>query len=161
GNISFLFNYGVDLGHFAEVAGAAGFGPSTMNVNITGSDQRQDVDTITLFANGEVNTRSTLNFNTNLGAGNNTFNTGFEANTFQVDDDGGAFIAGAHLGGAAHFNVQAGRGNDAISFKSIHQDHTIELSGLFDVNIVGGSGKDHIKVDLGGAGFTNDDPFEL
>jgi hypothetical protein len=64
-------------------------------------------------------------------------------------------------GGAAHFNIQAGSGNDAISFKSIHQDHTIELSGLFDINLLGGAGKDTMNVDFGGAGFTDDDPFEL
>jgi hypothetical protein len=132
-----------------------------LNVNINASDRRQDVDNITLFANGEVNTGSTLNFNTNLGAGNNSFNAVFDANTFQIDDDGGQFITGAHLGGAAHFNVQAGSGNDSISFKSIHQSHTIELSGLLDINILGGSGKDTIRTDFGGAGFTDDDPFEL
>src|SRR5205807_6686790 len=66
-----------------------------------------------------------------------------------------------HLGGAAHFNIQEGSGNDTVSFKSINQDHTIELSGLFDVNILGGSGKDTNRVDFGGAGFTDDDPFQL
>jgi hypothetical protein len=171
GNNNLLVNYGIDLGHLAPsdgTAAAAGdFGPSTFNVNVTGSDHRRDVDNVMLFANGEVNTGSTLNFNTNLGAGNNTFNAVFDASTFQIDDDGGAFVNGPdgttppHSGGAAHFNVQAGSGNDSIAFTSIHQDNTIELSGLFDVNILGGSGKDNIKVDLGGAGFTDDDPFEL
>jgi hypothetical protein len=33
--------------------------------------------------------------------------------------------------------------------------------GLFDINIFDGSGKDKVKVDFGGAGFTDDDPFEL
>jgi hypothetical protein len=132
-----------------------------LNVNINASDRRQDVDNITLFANGEVNTGSTLNFNTDLGGGNNSFNAVFDANTFQINDDGGQFITGAHLGGAAHFSVQAGSGNDTISFKSINQNHTIELSGLLDINILGGSGKDTIRTDFGGAGFTDDDPFEL
>jgi hypothetical protein len=132
-----------------------------MNVTIRDSARHKDVDNVTLLMNGEVNTGSTLNFNTDLGGGNNSFNAVFDANTFQIDDDGGQFIAGAHLGGAAHFNVQAGSGNDTISFKSIHQSHTIELSGLLDINILGGSGKDTIRTDFGGAGFTDDDPFEL
>lgn len=167
GDINFAVNDGINLGDIAFFPGRAGFGPSTLNVNINASDRRQDVDNITLFANGEVNTGSTLNFNTDLGGGNNSFNAVFDANTFQIDDDGGAFINGPdgttapHSGGAAHFNVQAGTGNDAISFKSINQNHTIELSGTFDVNIFGDSGKDNIKVDFGGAGFTDDDPFEL
>jgi len=172
GNNNFAINYGIDLGHLAPPDGtdpsASDFGPSTMNVNITDSGRHQDVDHVTLFANGEVNTGSTLNFITNLGAGNNSFNAVFDANQFQIDDDGGEFIIGPtpgtfapHSGGAAHFDVFAGTGSDSISFKSINQDHTIELSGLFDVNIFGGSGKDNIKVDFGGAGFTDDDPFEL
>jgi hypothetical protein len=161
GDINFAVNDGINLGDIAFFPGSTGFGPSSLNVNINASDRRQDVDNITLFANGEVNTGSTLNFNTNLGGGNNSFNAVFDANTFQIDDDGGQFITGAHLGGAAHFNVQAGSDNDSISFKSIHQSHTIELSGLLDINILGGSGKDTIRTDFGGAGFTDDDPFEL
>jgi hypothetical protein len=161
GDISFLFNDHDDLGQLPEVPGQAGFGPSTMNVNIRDSARHKDVDDVTLLMNGEVNTGSTLNFNTDLGGGNNSFNAVFDANTFQIGDDGGAFITGAHLGGAAPFNVQAGSGSDSISFKSIHQNHTIELSGLLDINILGGSGKDTIKTDFGGAGFTDDDPFEL
>jgi hypothetical protein len=165
GNNNLAFNYGSDLGHLAGAAGTADqpgdFGPSTFNVNITGSDRRRDVDNVTLFANGEVNTGSTLNFNVQFLAGNNTFKGVVDANDFQIDDDGGAFISGAHLGGAAHFNIRGGSGNDAISFQSMNQDHTIELSGLFDVNIFAGSGKDTIKTDFGGAGFTDDDPFEL
>jgi hypothetical protein len=173
GNTNLVFNYGSDLGHLAAPAGTADapgdFGPSTFNVNITDSGRRQDVDNVTLFANGEINTGSTLNFNTQLGAGNNSYKAVFDANLFQVDDDGGVFSPGPtsgtfapHSGGAAHFNVLAGSGKDTISFQSINQGHTIELSGLFDVNILGGSGKDNIKVDFGGpGGFTDDDPFEL
>jgi hypothetical protein len=41
------------------------------------------------------------------------------------------------------------------------QASTIELAGLFEFNIQGGAGKDSINVDFGGAGFTDDDPFEL
>ena len=161
GDINFLFNDHVDLGHLPEVPGAAGFGPSTMNVTIRDSARHKDVDNVTLLMNGVVNTGSTLNFNHDLGGGNNSFNAVFDANTFRVDDDGGEFIAGAHLGGAAHFNVQAGSGNDTISFQSINQAHPIELSGQLDINILGGSGKDTIRTDFGGAGFTDDDPFEL
>jgi hypothetical protein len=170
GNNNFVFNYGSDLGHLAGIGRpdvASDFGPSTFNVNITGSGRRQDVDNLTLFANGEVNTGSTLNFNTQFLAGNNTFKGVIDANLFQIDDDGGAFINGPngttppHSGGAAHFNIHGGSGNDNISFKSINQDHTIELSGLFDINLLAGSGKDTMKVDFGGAGFTDDDPFEL
>jgi hypothetical protein len=166
GTNNLAFNYGSDLGHLAPPAGTAAaatdFGPSTFNVDITGSGRAQDVANVTLFANGEVNTGSTLNFATQFLAGNNTFKTVIDANQFQIDDDGGAFISGAHLGGAAHFNVRGGSGNDTISFASINQDHTIELSGLLDINIAAGAGKDNINVDLGGAGgFTDDDPFEL
>jgi hypothetical protein len=173
GNNNLAFNYGSDLGHLAGPAGTADqpgdFGPSTFNVIITGSARRQDVDNITLFANGEINTGSTLNFNTLLGGGNNSFKATFDANRFQIDDDGGVFSPGPtpgtfapHSGGAAHFNVLAGSGNDTISFQSINQAHTIELSGTFDINILGGSGKDNINVDFGGpGGFTDDDPFEL
>jgi hypothetical protein len=173
GNNNLAFNYGSDLGHLAGPAGTpdqpGDFGPSTFNVNITDSGRRQDVDNVTLFANGEVNTGSTLNFNTQLGAGNNSFKATFDANQFQIDDDGGVFSRGPtpgtfapHSGGAAHFNVQAGTGKDTISFQSINQAHTIELSGLLDINIRGGSGKDNINVDLGGpGGFTDDDPFEV
>jgi hypothetical protein len=162
GNTNFQFNYGSDLGHIGEPFVASDFGPSTMNVSITASGRSQDVDNITLFANGEINTGSTLNWDTKLGAGNNTFKAIFDANLWQVDDDGGFFISGPHLGGAGHFNVEAGSGKDAIDIHSINQDHTIELSGLFDFNITGGSGKDAITVDFGGAGgFTDDDPFEL
>src|SRR5262245_34254857 len=60
GNINFAFNYGVDLGDFTDVAGPAGFGASTMNVNIAGSNRNRDVDNITLSANGAVDTASTL-----------------------------------------------------------------------------------------------------
>jgi hypothetical protein len=173
GNTSLLFNYGSDLGHLAGPAGTpdqpGDFGPSAFDVNIAASHRRQDVDSITLFANGEINTGSTLNWNTNLGAGNNKFNAIFDANLFQIDDDGGVFSPGPtpgsfapHSGGAAHFNIFAGRGKDSISFQSINQAHTIELSGLFDINIHGGSANDDINVDFGGAGgFTDDDPFEL
>jgi hypothetical protein len=173
GNNNLAFNYGSDVGHLAGPAGTADapgdFGPSTFNVNITDSGRRQDVDNVTLFANGEINTGSTLNFNTQLGAGNNSFKATFDANLFQIDDDGGVFSPGPtpgtfapHSGGTAHFNVQAGSGKDNISFQSINQAHTIELSGLFDINILGGSGKDNINVNFGGpGGFTDDDPFEL
>jgi hypothetical protein len=172
GNNNFTLLYGIDLGHLAAPAGTpdapGDFVPSTMNVNITDSGRSQDVDNVTLLANGEVNTGSTLNVNARLGAGNNSFKTIFDANTFQIDDDGGVFSPGPtpgtfapHSGGAAHFNVQAGSGKDNITFQSINQAHTIELSGLFDINIQGGSGKDKMIVDFGGAGFTDDDPFEL
>jgi hypothetical protein len=173
GNNNLQFNYGSDLGHLAGPAGTpdqpGDFGPSTMNVTITDSGRSKDVDNVTLFANGEINTGSTLNFNTFLGAGNNSFKTVIDANQFQVDDDGGVFSPGPtpgtfapHSGGAVHFNVMAGSGNDNISFQSINQAHTIELSGLFDINIQGGSGKDKINVNFGGpGGFTDDDPFEL
>jgi hypothetical protein len=165
------FNYGSDLGHLAPPAGtpasAGDFGPSTFNVAITGSPRPQDAAHVTLFANGEVNTGSALNFDTMFIAGNNSFQAVVDAANFQIDDDGGEFILGPggttppHSGGAAHFNVHAGSGNDTISFQSINQDHTIELSGLFDINIQGGSGKDKINVDFGGTGgFTDDDPFE-
>jgi hypothetical protein len=162
GTNNLAFNYGSDLGHLAGAGVAADFGPSTFNVDITGSGRRQDVANVTLFANGEVNTGSTLNFATQFLAGNNTFKAVIDANQFQIDDDGGAFISGAHLGGAAHFNIRGGSGNDNISFASINQAHTIELSGLLDINIAAGAGKDNINVDLGGpGGFTDDDPFEL
>ena len=162
GTNNLAFNYGSDLGHLAGAGVAADFGPSTFNVNITGSNRRQDAANVTFFANGEVNTGSVLNFNTQFIAGNNTFQGVIDANNFQIDDDGGAFISGAHLGGAAHFNVHGGSGNDNISFASINQAHTIELSGLLDVNVAAGAGKDKINVDLGGpGGFTDDDPFEL
>jgi hypothetical protein len=173
GNNNLQFNYGIDLGHDAPPAGtpaAAGdFGPSTFNVNITDSGRRQDVDNVALFANGEINTGSTLDFNTQLGAGNNSFKGIFDANLFQVDDDGGVFSPGPtpgtfapHSGGVARFNVLAGSGKDTIDFHSINQAHSIELSGLFDINILGGSGKDNINVNFGGpGGFTDDDPFEL
>jgi hypothetical protein len=172
GNNNLLFNYGIDLGHIANANGSpdtpANFGPGTFNLNITDSGRHQDVDNVTLFANGEINTGSTLNVTTQLGAGNNTFKSVFDGNLFQVDDDGGIFSPGPtpgtfspHSGGAVHFDVLAGTGNDAISLGSINQGHSIELSGLFDINIFGGSGKDNIKVDFGGAGFSDDDPFEL
>jgi hypothetical protein len=165
GNTNFAFNYGSDLGHLAPADGAdpaaSDFGPSTFNVNITGSNRASDVDNVTLFANGEVNTGSTLNFNVQFLAGNDTFKGTIDAANFQIDDDGGQFISDAHLGGAAHFNIHDGAGNDTVSFKSINQDHTIELSGMLDINVLGGSGNDTTKIDLGGAGFTDDDPFEL
>jgi hypothetical protein len=170
GNNNFQINYGADLGHLAGTGAAAAsdFGPSTFNLNITGSSRSQDVDRVTLSATGEVNTASTLNFNVQFLRGNDSFQALFDANTFQIDDDGGVFSPGPtpgtfapHSGGAAHFNVLAGTGSDTITFKSINQSHTIELSGLFDINILGSSGKDNVKVDFGGAGFTDDDPFEL
>jgi hypothetical protein len=173
GNNNLALNYGSDLGHLAGPAGTPDqpgeFGPSTFNVNITDSGRRQDTDNVTLFANGEVNTGSTLNLNTQLGAGNNSFKATFDANLWQVDDDGGVFSPGPtpgtfapHSGGAVHFNVLAGSGKDNITFQSINQAHTIELSGLFDINILGGSGKDNINVNFGGpGGFTDDDPFEI
>jgi hypothetical protein len=145
GDINFLFSDHIDLGHLPEVPGPAGFGPSTMNVTINGSSRHQDVDNVTLLMNGVVNTGSTLNFNTNLGGGNNSFMGLFDTNTFKIDD-----------GGAAHFNVQAGGGKDAIALASIHQNQAIELGGLLDINILGGSGKDSIRTDFGGAGFTDD-----
>jgi hypothetical protein len=171
GTNNLAFNYGSDLGHLAPPAGtpasASDFGVSTFNVNITGSSRPQDIANVTLFANGEVNTGSTLNWNTQFIAGNNTFRATIDAAQFQIDDDGGAFIIGPngttppHSGGAAHFLVHGGSGNDNISFASINQSHTTELSGLFDINIVAGAGKDNINVDFGGTGgFTDDDPFE-
>jgi hypothetical protein len=171
GTNNLAFNYGSDLGHLAPPAGtpasAGDFGASTFDVNITGSSRPQDKANVTLFANGEVNTGSALNFNTQFIAGNNTFKSVFDANLWQVDDDGGEFINGLggttppHSGGAAHFNVHGGSGNDNISFQSINQAHTIELPGLFDINATAGSGNDKINVDFGGpGGFTDDDPFE-
>jgi hypothetical protein len=169
GNNNFLFNYGIDLGHLAPTGAAAAsdFGASTFNVSITGSQGPSDSANVTLFANGEVNTASTLNFDTRFISGNNSFKAVFDANSFQIDDDGGAFVGSPgsptppHSGGAAHFNVHGGSGNDSISFQSINQSHTTELSGLFDINIDAGARTDKIKVDFGGAGFTDDDPFEL
>jgi hypothetical protein len=172
GNSNLALHYGIDLGHLAPPVGttatASDFGPSTMNVNITDSSRAQDTDNVTLTAVGEVNTASTLNVNAQLGAGNNSFKSVFDAASFQIDDDGGEFINGPggttapHSGGAAHFNVTAGTGRDTIAFQSINQADTIELSGLFDINILGGSGKDNINVNFGGpGGFTDDDPFEL
>jgi hypothetical protein len=169
GNNNFALTYGIDLGHLAGDGVASDFAPSTMNVNITDSGRPQDVDNVTLFATGEVNTGSTLNVNALLGAGNNSFKSIFDANTFQIDDDGGEFSPGPtpgtfapHSGGAAHFNILAGSGKDTIDFHSINQGHTIELSGLFDINIQGGSSRDNINVNFGGpGGFTDDDPFEL
>src|SRR5262249_16272221 len=118
-------------------------------------------DNVTLFVNGEVNTASTLNFNTQFIAGNNRFIGVIDAAQFQDDDDGGQFISDAHSGGAAHFNVHPGSGNDIISFATINQSNTIELAGLLDINIQGGAGKDNINVDFGGTGgFIDDDDFE-
>jgi hypothetical protein len=150
GDINLAFNYGIDLGDFTDVPGPAGFGPATMNVTITGSSRRRDVDNVTLFANGVVDTGSILNFTTNLGAGNNSFKGVFDASTFRIADGGGTVT-----GGVANFTVQAGSGNDSISFKSINQNHAIELSGLLGINVLGGSGKDNVRVDFGGAGFTD------
>jgi hypothetical protein len=172
GHNNLQVNYGIDLGHLAPPAGtpaaASDFGPSTMNVTITGSGRSQDAANVTLMATGEVNTASVLNFNTQFRAGNNTFNGVFDANTFQIDDDGGVFSPGPtpgtfapHSGGAAHFNILGGSGHDSVTFGSINQDHTTELSGTFDANILGGAGSIKTKVDFGGAGFTDDDPFEL
>jgi hypothetical protein len=127
-----------------------------MDVNIAGSSRKQDVDNVTLLASGVVNTGSTLDVNTNLGAGNNSFRGVIDAATFRIANG-----AGGAAGGAARFNVQAGRGNDAISFKSINQGHAIELSGLLDLDILEGSGTDNVKVDLGGAGFTDGGPSAL
>jgi hypothetical protein len=166
-----LFNYGSDLGHLAPPAGtpasAGDFGAATFNVNITGSSRSKDSANVSLFANGEVNTGSTLNWNTQFLAGNNNYNATFDANLWQVDDDGGAFINGPngttppHSGGEALFNVRGGSGNDNITFQSINQAHTIELSGLFNINATAGSGNDKINVNFGGTGgFTDDDPFE-
>jgi hypothetical protein len=161
GNNNLKFNYGSDLGHLAGAGVPGDFGPATFNVSITGSNRPQDVDNVTLFANGEVNTGSTLNFDDQLGAGNNTFKAVIDAAQFQIDDDGGAFISSAHSGGAAHFDILAGNGNDTISFQTINSSHTLELSGLLDIHMQGGSGKDKMVADFGGAGFTDDDPFEL
>jgi hypothetical protein len=171
GTNNLRFNYGSDLGHLAPPAGtpasAGDFGPSTFNVNITGSDRPGSAANVTLFANGEVNTGSTFNWNTQFITGNNTFKTIIDANQFQIDDDGGQFIVGPggttppHSGGAAHFDIRGGSGNDNISFTSINQAHTIELSGLLDINVAAGAGKDNINVNFGGTGgFTDDDPFE-
>src|SRR5262249_5612974 len=81
GNNNLQFNYGSDLGHLAGPAGTpdapGDFGPSTFNVNIIDSGRPQDVDNVTLFANGEINTGSTLNFNTQLGAGKSSFKANF------------------------------------------------------------------------------------
>jgi uncharacterized protein (TIGR03118 family) len=154
GNINFTFNDGIDLGDFTDVPGPAGFGPATMNVTITGSSRSRDVDNVTLFANGAVDTGSTLNFITNLGAGNNSFQAVFDASTFRIADGGGTAT-----GGAANFTVQAGGGNDSIAFRSINQNHPLELSGQLGINVLGGPGDDIVRIDLGGAGFT-DGPFE-
>jgi hypothetical protein len=150
GNTNLAFTYGVDLGDFTDVAGPAGFGRSTMNVNLTGSDRRQDVDNVTLLANGAVDTGSTLNFDADLGAGNDSFAALIDAANFRIANG-----AGGTAGGAAHIDVKAGSGDDAISFRNFNRSRALELSGLLDVNILGGSGKDNIKVDLGGAGFTD------
>src|SRR5260370_917827 len=132
---------------------------STLNVNMPDSGTRQDVDTLTLFAKREADTGSPLNCNTQLGAGNKSFKATIDANQFQIDDDGGVFSPGPtpgtfapHSGGAAHFNVLAGSGNDTISFQSINQAHTIELSVLFDINILGCSATDNFNVNLDGPG---------
>src|SRR5262249_35236616 len=150
GNTNLAFAYGVDLGDFADVPGPAGFGRSTMNVSITGSRRGQDVDNVTLLASGAVDTGSTLNFNADLGAGDDRLAALIDAANFRSANG-----AGGTAGGAAHVSVEAGSGDDAISFRSLNQSHAIELSGLLDVDILAGSGEDNIKVDLGGAGFTD------
>src|SRR5262249_51371314 len=123
---------------------------STMNVSIVGSDRRQDVDNVTLLASGVVNSGSMLDFTTNLGAGNSSFKGTFDASTFRIADD-----AGTGAGGVAHFTVEGGRGNDSISLRSINQNQAIELSGLLSINVLGDAGNDNVRIDLGGAGFTD------
>jgi hypothetical protein len=151
GNTNFQFNYGADLGHLGS-----SFVPSTFNVTITGSSRAQDVDNVTLLATGEANQGSTLNFNVDFVKGNDAFHGIFDANSFQVDDDNGG-----QVGGFFNLNLRGGTGNDTFDVHSINQDHTIELSGQLGINIVAGTGNDNINVDFGGAGFTDDDPFEL
>jgi|GEM_PF-4746323 len=149
GNNNFRFDFGSDLGKLDT------FGPSTMNVGIVGSQRSQDRDNVVFFADGEANSGSTLNVGVNLQDGNDNFQGIFDANTFEIDDDD---EANPFTGGAAHFSVDGGAGNDALSMKSINQEHTIELTGLFDIQMRGGSGRDLVNVDFGGpGGFANDD----
>ncbi|PWT86623.1 MAG: TIGR03118 family protein, partial [Proteobacteria bacterium] len=159
GDANFLFNDEVNLGHLVrdrQLDGPAAFGRSTMNVSILGSNRTQDVDNISLFANGVVNTASVLNFSTRLSAGNNSsFQGVLDADSFRIADD-----ARTGFGGAANFAIEAGRGNDLISFMSINQDTSIELSGLLSLNILGGSGRDNVRIDLGGTGLS-DSPTEI
>src|SRR5262249_34054183 len=88
-NTNLAFLCGGDLGDSTDLPGPAGFGRSTMNVNITGSNRNRDVDNITLFADGAVDTGSTLNLNANLGAGNNSFRSVIDANTFRIANGAG------------------------------------------------------------------------
>src|SRR5262249_7531677 len=125
GNTNLAFNYGVDLGDFTDVAGPAGFGASTMNVNINGRNRGREVDNIKFNAKGAGEPGPTLNLNTNLGAGNSSFKGVFDASTFRIANGAGGLV-----GGAAHFNVAGGRGDNAISLKSTNQNQAIELSGL-------------------------------
>ncbi len=149
GDNDFRFNFGSDLGKLDT------FGPSTMNVSITGSDRAGDRDNIVFFADGEANSGSTLNVNVRLQSGNDTFRGVFDANKFEIDDDD---EANPFTGGAAHFTVDGGAGNDLLTMGSINQEHTIELTGLFDINLQGGQGRDTISVDFGGpGGFSNDE----
>jgi hypothetical protein len=168
GNDNFTFNYGSDLGHLAGAGVASDFDSSlnsTFNVNITGSDRHQDVDNVKLFANGEVNTGATLNFNTNLGVGNNSFKGIFDANLLQIDDDAAEIpVQGrGQAGGVLNLDVQRGSGNDTVDVRSINQNaHTIELSGLFSINVHGGTGNNNTTtVDFGGKGFSDDNPNEV
>jgi hypothetical protein len=149
GGNDFRFNFGADLGKLDT------FGPSTMNVSITGSDRAGDLDNVVFFADGEANSASTLNVDVQLKSGNDTFRGVFDADTFEIDDDD---EASPFTGGAIHFTVDAGAGNDLLNMASIHQGHTIELTGLFDINLQGSQGRDTISVDFGGpGGFANDD----
>ena len=49
----------------------------------------------TLLANGVVDTGSTLNVNTNLGAGNNSFRGVLDANTFKIANGAGGVVGEA------------------------------------------------------------------
>jgi hypothetical protein len=153
GNINFAFNDDIGLGHFEEddaPGDPTAFGPSQMNVSIAGNGRRQDVDNVRLLASGVVDTASTLNFSASVGAGDGSFTGLIDAGRVRIAND-----AGGSTGGAAQSNVQAVLGDDATPFKSINQHHAIELPGLFDVNVRGGSGTDTVKFDLGGSGFTD------
>jgi len=119
----------------AEVDGAA------IDVSIKTGNGR---DTVFADFDEDFDNYGNMQFNVNLGSGNDLFEAEFGSDQFDVNEGGG-------LDGAAfNLTVWGESGDDEIAVLHDDDDETIEVNAtVFDIHLYGGSGNDNIDVLFG------------
>lgn len=131
GSNNFEFILGSDPGYQTNV-------PSSIDVNIAGSDVAKDIDDILFTAkNATLYGQSAMRMNVNLLGGNDRF-------TAVLPFDFNAFGAGSVFA----LDVAGGDGNDTIQVTSQGTQSSGTLGGLLDFNLRGEAGNDIINFDL-------------